>query len=222
MDANIDHKAQGEITGDESLRLPLQTSEDQVALPGAYNVVREFNRNTTFLAAGLLGSLIFAALVLAQQEWHSKEQRQTSGNAVVNASPGTLSKALGLNAESSTGELNSGQATSVLQTFAGIPSHENPSPRMATLESTQASVAELTPEIHQPHPQASAALSPSVHRKDSARVIRSKIHDIGRRSLVRLRSVGVKMRLLALWHEHLTRSQRLHSSTVLSGTQNSN
>ena len=221
MHANTDDETQGEIAGGESSRSVLQTSGDQVTLPGAYNVIREFNRNTAFLVAGLLGSLIFAALVLALQEWHLKEQRQTRNNAVLDASPGTVSKALGLDAESSTGELNSGQATSVDQTFARSPSLENLSPRMATPASTQASVAELPPEIHQPNPQASVATS-SVNRKDSARVIRWTIHNIGRRSLVRLRSVGVRMRLLELWHESLTRTQRLHSSKAFSSTQGPN
>lgn len=54
-----------------------------------------------WLAAGLLGTLIFAALVLALQEPYPKaanqlkEELQASGDALVNANP----KAVGLNPE---------------------------------------------------------------------------------------------------------------------------
>jgi hypothetical protein len=98
-----------------------EEARDVVALPATNDVIRRFNRDTEWLATGILGAEVSAALVLAAliQEGHpkavdqAKQERQTSGDALVNGNPGTLSKAMGLKAESSTGELTSGQATSV-------------------------------------------------------------------------------------------------------------
>src|SRR5580700_9657511 len=55
----------------ESRALPapaLQTPKHSVALPGTSDVIRRFNRDTVWLATGVLGTVIFAALVLAVQE----------------------------------------------------------------------------------------------------------------------------------------------------------
>jgi hypothetical protein len=229
MDPKIHDDAQGGITGDESSKAldppPLQTSEHHATLPSASNVIRKFNRDTAFLAAGLLGSVIFAALVLGLQDWNSKtahpvkEQRQTDVDALVNGDHGTLPKAAVLNAENSTGEINLRQTTSVHQAFVGIPPQENPSLAIEIAESIQPPVPALTPETNPPSPEAKATPWSSAHQKDFARAIRSKIHDIGRRSPVRVRYVSVKMRLIALWHESLAHSQRLPSSAGFSIAQ---
>jgi hypothetical protein len=94
---------------------------DLAVLPSTNEVLRRFNRETELLATGILGALICAALVLAtliqggqpKAVDQAKEERQTGGNALVNANLDTLCKAVGLNAASSTGEITSGQATSV-------------------------------------------------------------------------------------------------------------
>jgi hypothetical protein len=65
---------------------------DVVALPAVDDVLRSFNRDTAWLATGILGGVVCAALVLAValiQEGHpkavdqTKEERQTSGKASV-------------------------------------------------------------------------------------------------------------------------------------------
>jgi hypothetical protein len=95
MNQNLDNETQGEIVGDGESRAlhahPCQTQEHPVALTAAHKVVRRLNRDTTWLATALLGSVIFAALVLALQERHpkaadlTKEARQTGGNLLLNA-----------------------------------------------------------------------------------------------------------------------------------------
>jgi hypothetical protein len=133
-----------------------EEARDVVALPATNDVIRRFNRDTEWLATGILGAEVSAALVLAAliQEGHpkavdqAKQERQTSGDALVNGNPGTLSKAMGFKAESSTGELTSGQATSVDHGF--ISPHETPSLRMETAASTQTPVLALTSETNQP------------------------------------------------------------------------
>lgn len=197
-----------------------EEARDVVALPATNDVIRRFDRDTEWLAKGILGAMVSAALVLAAliQEGHpkpvdqAKEERQTSSDAMVNANPGTLSKAMGLNAESSTGEITSGQATSVDHGFTSP--HETPSQRMETASSTQTPVLALTPETNQPNLQANASPWSSAHRHDSARAIRPEIHNIRFRSSVRLRFVHVKMRPIALWHQSSARSQRPRSSTT--------
>ena len=70
---------------------------DVVAVPGTDDVLRSFNRDTARLAAGILGALVCATLVLAAtliQEGHPKavgqpkQETQTSGKALVNAVDG--------------------------------------------------------------------------------------------------------------------------------------
>jgi hypothetical protein len=110
-----------------------EQARDVVALPATNDILRRFNRDTQWLATGILGALVSAALVLAvlikegqpKAVDQAKEEGQTGGNAFVNANPGPLSKAVGLNAESSTGEVPSRQATSVDHWFTSP--HETPS-----------------------------------------------------------------------------------------------
>ena len=76
MNSNLDNEAQGEIADEgESMALhppPLQTRELPSALSDTYKVIRRLNRNTTWVATGLLGSVVFAALMVALQERHPK------------------------------------------------------------------------------------------------------------------------------------------------------
>jgi len=164
----------------------LQTPEHPVPLAGMYKVIKRLNRNTTWVATGLLGAVIFAALVLALLECHpkaddlAKEASQTSGSLLLNANPTTPSNVVG-SIEKSTGEIASGQATSVDRG--------------------------LTPEISHHNGQANATSWSPAHGPDSAQVIRSKIPTVRYRTFVRHRIVDVKMRLLALWRESLQREK---------------
>jgi hypothetical protein len=133
-----------------------EQARNLVALPATNDVLRRFNRDTEWLATGILSLLTSAALVLAVliQEGQpkavdqAKEERQTGGNALVNANPGPLPIAARLNAASSTGEITSGQATSVDHGFNSPL--ETPSPQMETAASTQTPILALTPETSEP------------------------------------------------------------------------
>ena len=89
----------------------LQTPEDTVPLTGIYEVIKRFNRNTTWVATALLGSVLFAALIVAFQERHAKaddltkEARQTTGG-LLNANPAAISEVVD-SQEKSTGEMTS-------------------------------------------------------------------------------------------------------------------
>ena len=177
---------------------PLQARELPSALSDTYKVIRRLNRNTTWVATGLLGSVAFAALMVALQERHpktddlTKEARQTTGSLLLNANPATPSNVMDPDRKSIS-EITSGQATSV--------DHG------------------LNPEINHSDVQANASSSSPAHWQDPAREIRPKIHVLRSRSSVRPRFVDVKMRLIALWHQSLVRPERSRSWTLFSNTK---
>src|SRR5271165_1814456 len=147
----------------------LQTPEDPVPLTGIYDVIKRFNRNTTWVATALLGFVVFGALIVAFQERHAnmddEETRQTTGD-LLNANPAAISEVVD-SKEKSTGEMTSAQATSVDRG--------------------------LTPEINQPGVPATASSWSSANRlDDSARVIRPKMPNPIRRTFVRHRILDVK------------------------------
>src|SRR4029077_17947864 len=85
---------------------------EQPALPGTYEVIRRLNRDTTWVATGLLSAVIFATLGLALLEYHpkaddlTKEARQTTGSVSLNANPSALGNVTSSN-EQNTNEITS-------------------------------------------------------------------------------------------------------------------
>jgi hypothetical protein len=84
----------------------------------------------------------------------------------------------------------------------------NSFPQMGTPDSSQIPVPAPASEVNRPNAQANASPESSANRRNSARVVPPEILKKRHRSLVRSRLVGVKMRLIALWHQSLARSQR--------------
>jgi hypothetical protein len=162
-----------------------------LALEGTRNVMRRFNRDTTLVVTGLLGTVIFAALVLAVQEHHllpaevAEKEMQTHGEVLPNANPVGLSEVAGLNGKS-TDKISLGQATSFDDGF------------------TQA-------EINHADSQANVSSLSPAQRHDSARIIRRTIAIVRHRSSTRLRFVGVKMWFLAFWHHGSQRAEKSRS-----------
>ena len=167
MNSNQDNEPLGEIADDGQ-----PSVLNALALEGTRNVMRRFNRNTMLVATGLLGTVIFAALVLAVQEHHplpaevAKKAMQTSGEVLPNANPVELSEVAGLSGKS-TDKISSDQATSFDDGF--------------------------TPEINHAYPQANVSSSSLAQPHDSARVIRPTVANGRYRSSTHLRFVDVKM-----------------------------
>jgi hypothetical protein len=207
-------------------RPPLQIREHLVAFPDTHDVIRRFNRDTVWLATEVLAAMVFAALVLAVlvQERHPKaddlteEARQVGGDLLLNANPAALSEVVGSNGKS-TGDITAGQTTSVDHGFTVISPQENLSPQMETTASTQTPVDALTSEKNHPDVQANPSSWSLARRQDPARAILPKIPNVRYRSSVRLRFVDVRMRLIALWHQSLARSEK---SRTWTGFSNSN
>ena len=121
-------------------------------------------------------------------------------------------------AESSTGQITSGQATSFEQGRTVILSYENSLPWTETPDSTQAPVPANVSEMNRPNAQANTSPEPSIQRQDFARGILPKIHNIRHRSAARLRFTDVKTQLIALWRQSMTRSQKSHGRIVFSNS----
>ena len=154
---NKDLETQGDIVGEGDSRalppLASQTHEHPVALAGTGAVIRRFNRDTILLATGLLGTLIFATIVLAVQERSQKaplvtdEVGQPGGELSLNATPSVLSRVVGLDA-ANTGETFSDPVTNADERVTPQKSHPN------------------------------AISWSSAHRQDLERVIRPKNHRV--------------------------------------------
>jgi len=171
---------------------------------------------------GVLGALVFATLLVAVQERSPKpadltqEKRQAEGNLLLYGHPGTHFTVVDLNEKGSNGKTIPEQAPSVDHSLTEISPQEDPSPGMETAASTQNPVEALTPEINHPDLQANANSWSSANWQDSARVIRPKVHVLRYKSSLRPRLVDVKMRLIALWHQSLVRSERSRNWTLFS------
>lgn len=171
-------------------------------------MIERFNRETVWLATGVLGTVVFAALVLAVQErlprkFNSTEERvQAGGDLLQDSTSAALFKDVRLSGISSTGKMTSAQASSVDHALTEISPKENRSSQIEPTASTPTSVLAFTPEKNR-----------NAHRQDSARVIRSKIRNVRDRML---RSLDVKRRLLLLWHQSLARSEKSRNWTAFS------
>jgi hypothetical protein len=193
-----------------------------VALPDTNDVIRRFNRDTKWLATLVVGAVVSAALMLAVlvQDRHpravdlTEEAVQAGGDLVPNANSATLFKDVGLKGEKSTGEITSGQASGVDHAFAEISPTENPSSQMEAAASTLTAVVASNPEMNHTKALANANTWFPADRRHSMRVIRPKIPNVKYRSSLGLIFVDVKMRLIALWHKTLMRSEKSRISTI--------
>ncbi len=199
MNPNVKDEPRGGIEdegeGDTSDAPPLQTGEDPAVSIGTHNVMRRFNRNTTWVATGLLGALICGAMMLAIQEPHpsatdlAEEAIQNRGKLLPSSSPAAPSEIAGSSGKGNV-EINPAQLTNVDHAPAS--------------------------ETGEPDAQVNASLMSPENRQESEREIAPKIHVLRKKSFRRPRLVDVKMRLLALWHQSLARRERSRTWTFFS------
>ncbi len=168
----------------ESRALPaLAPQENSVFLPDTNDVIRKFNRDTRYVATGVLGAVVFAGLMLAllvQERYpnavdNTGEAVQAGGNLLLNTNVATLAENVVLTGKSSTGEIAPGQASSVDQAFTNISPKENPSSQMEAAASVPTPVFAIASELNHTNAQTNRSTSSPVIWQDSARVIRPKI-----------------------------------------------
>ena len=158
------------------------------------DTISKFNRETVWLATGVLGTVVFAALVLAVQEWQPKAT-QTERGLLLNASPATVASVIAKSSNSN-GKMTPRQGSSVDHTFTETSLQEIPSAQTEPAASTP--VFALAPEINRNDAQANPDPGTLTRRQDSAREIGPKVPRASSRSSVRPRIVDVKRRLIEL------------------------
>jgi hypothetical protein len=169
-------------------------------------MIRRFNRDTVWLATGVLGTVIFAAVMVAVQECQRKAT-EAERDLLLNANPATVAGVVA-NTSNADGKMTPGPGSSVDHAFTETPPQEIPSSQMEPAASTP--VLALIPE-NRNDAQANPDAGPLADRQDSARAIGPKARNASNRSSVASRSVDVKRRLIELWHESLARSEKSRS-----------
>jgi hypothetical protein len=171
-------------------------------LGGALKVIRRLNRNTTWVAMGLVGCVIFAALMVVLQERHPEAVD------VSNAAPLPSEKR-------SHGEATSGQAASFDQPFTQSSPQEHPFLRMEAATLPKASKGVFNPGIKRHDVQANATSWSPARRRDSTNVRAPRTRSVRNRSTLAVGSVDVKRRLIKLWHQSMAQRAKSRSWAAL-------
>jgi hypothetical protein len=178
------------------------------------DIIKGFNRDTGWLATGVLGSVVFAALVLAVQEYHptnvnpTGESVQAGSDRLLNANVVTVGSVV---AKSSNDKMASGQGSAVDQAFNKTSPQVDPSSQIEPAGAFPAPVFGFTPEVNRDDRRADSDSAILARRQDSARAIEPKARNVSNRSLVTFRYVGVKRRLIELWHQSLATGGKARS-----------
>jgi hypothetical protein len=174
------------------------------------DVIRGFNRDTAWLATGVLGAVVFAALVLAVQEYHptkvnpTEEAVKAGSGRLPNANVVTLGSVV---AKSSNDKMASGEGNGVDHAFNKASPEDDPFSHIERAGSAPTPVFAFAPEINRDDTQGNSGSGTLVHRQDSARAIEPKARNVSNRSSAASRYVGVKRRLIELWHQSLAKSE---------------
>jgi hypothetical protein len=187
----MDGDTQGEAANDSSTIKPDRRPEilqPAVALTSALKAIGRLNRSTTWVATGLLGSVVFAAVMVAVRDPHPKTADVTDVSQQFKSdfSPTTNPAAdfsVAGSTEERAGEANSGQATSVDFGFTPEPKHAPPA--VAANETSS---------------------SPTL-RPHHVRNARLKTPNLRHRSSMRCGIVTFRLRLIALWCRSLLRNE---------------
>jgi hypothetical protein len=184
--------------------------------PGANDVLRRFNRDTTCLAVGLLSVLVLAAFALAfllpgpSRAMHGLDGRasQAKSTPSLTEDAATLSLIVDSDSESSASEVTSG-------TLVHVDEGATESSCRDTLARTDAPGSTQAP-ILLPEPTANIATAnvsnwSPVQRKVSVYAVRRKAPYRRSKSSYALTDADVKRRLIELWHQSLERTEKPQS-----------
>jgi hypothetical protein len=167
--------------------------------PVKRDTISRFNRDTVWLAVGVLGTVVFAALVLAVQECQPKAP-QSERDLPLNANSCGARSVLA--SSNFTGKMTPEQGSGNDHTFNETALLEAPS---STAAPAPAPVLAFTPEM-----------SHHENRQDSAPERRPRTRNVKNRSVVGFRTVDVKRRLIELWHQSLARNEKPRNWTAFS------
>ena len=88
------------------------------------DVIKGYNRDTAWLATGVLGAVVLAALMLAVEERQPKA-RQAERDLLLTANPATVASMIAQSSNSN-GKMTSGSGSSIDPTFTEPPPQEIP------------------------------------------------------------------------------------------------
>ena len=149
------------------------------------DVIKGYNRDTAWLATGVLGAIVIAALMLAVEERQPKATR-AERDLLPKANSATVESVVAKSSNVN-GEMTPRAGIGVDPEFTETPVQENPSSQRESAASTPSAVLALTPEMNR-----------NAHRQDSGRVRGPKTRNGRNRSSGAARSVDVKRRLVEL------------------------
>jgi hypothetical protein len=154
------------------------------------DVIKGYNRDTAWLATGVLGAVVLAALILAFEEGQPKAT-QAERDLLPNASPATVESVVAKSSNSN-GKMTSESGKSVDRTFTEAPLQGIPSSEMEPAATSPFSAPAFTLQKNRDAP-----------RQDSTQAPAPKIRNVRNRSSLTSRFIGVKRRLIELWHQSM-------------------
>ena len=167
------------------------------------DVIKVYNRDTAWLATGVLGAVVLAALMLAVEERQPKAP-QAELDLLPNANSATVESVVAKSSNVN-GEMTPRAGIGVDPAFTETPPQEIPSSQRESAASTPTAVLALTPEMNR-----------NAHRQNSARPIAPKTRNVRNGSSVASRIIDVKRRSIELWHQSLARGEKSRNWTAFS------
>ena len=159
------------------------------------DVIKGYNRDTAWLATGVLGAVVLAALMLAVEE---RQPKATQAERDLLPVESVVAKS-----SHSNGKMTTESGSGVDHAFTENPLQEFPSSQTELAVSTPTSLPAFIPEISRNGP-----------RQNSAPAIGPKARNARNRSSVAFRFIYVKRRLIQLWHQSLAKSEKSRSWTA--------
>ena len=166
------------------------------------DVIRSYNRDTAWLATGVLAAVALAALLLGVGERQPKAT-QAERDLLTNANAATVESVFAKSSNSNC-KMTPGSSSSVDYAFTKTPQQEIPSSQMEPAASTQIFAPAFTSQKNRDAP-----------RQDFTQAPAPKTRNVRNRSYAASRFINVKRRLIQLWHQSLARDQKPQSWTAL-------
>ena len=175
------------------------------------DIIKGFNRDTGWVATGVLGSVVFAALVLAVQEYHPTNVNSAGESVQAGSDRSLIANVVILEsvvAKSSNDKMASGEGSDVGHPFNKTSPQDDPSSQIEPAWTGSHARSAFAPEINRDAPQANSGSGILAHRQDdSARTRGLKVQKEKNRSSLSFGSAYVKRRLIELWHQSLAKSE---------------
>ena len=158
------------------------------------DVIKGYNRDTAWLATGVLGAVVLAALMLAVEERQPKAT-QAERDFLPNANSATMDSVVAKSSHPN-GKMTTESGSSVDHAFTETPPQEIPSLQMEPAASAPILAPASTPQKNRESPRQDATQAPAPNTRN-----------LRNGSSVASRIINVKRRLIELWHQSLARSE---------------